>query len=169
MLAIRGSYGCGIVARRVRMKYPYVKKCVLTSIPEISCANIKASITVEIGRTIGEGLTIKLLKSWFGGNAVTNFSKKCCSNVTNFVMAKLLEFPPCGISLHGRQKKPKGHHNCMISVCCTGSIRNVGIIHRGTLPCAAGNRARQLAEQRAKPRTLSPGLHLKDRWSCEFS
>ena len=34
-------------------------------------------------------------------------------------------------------------------------------MHRGTLPCAAGNRARQPAEQRAKPRTLSPGLDLK--------
>ena len=49
----------------------------------------------------------------------------------------------------------------MILVCCTGSIRNVSIMHRGTFPCAARNRARQLAEQRGKPMTLSPGLDLK--------
>ena len=34
-------------------------------------------------------------------------------------------------------------------------------MHRGTFPCAARNRARQLAEQRAKPRSLSPGLDVK--------
>ena len=34
-------------------------------------------------------------------------------------------------------------------------------MYRGTLPCAAGNRARQLAEQIVKPRILSPGLDLK--------
>ena len=49
----------------------------------------------------------------------------------------------------------------MILVCCTGSIRNVSIMYRGILPCAVRNRARQLAEQRAKPRTLYPGLDLK--------
>ena len=34
-------------------------------------------------------------------------------------------------------------------------------MHRGTFPCVAKNHARQLAEQRAKPRSLSPGLDVK--------
>ena len=117
MPAIRGSYGCGIVARHVRMKYPYVKKCVLTSIPETSCVNIKASIRVRIGRTIGEGLTIKLLKSWLGGNVVANFSKKCCSNVTNFVVANCWNFPHVAFY-------------CMVDKERVTQLRDSGVLYR---------------------------------------
>ena len=64
----------------------FVKKCVLTSNTETLCANIKVSIRVAINRAIRGGLIFKLLKSWLRGNIVANFSKKCCSNVTNFIM-----------------------------------------------------------------------------------
>ena len=76
------------------MKYPYVKKCLLTSIPETSCAISRRALGSELAeRYIGEGLTIKLLKSWLGSNVVANFSKKCCSNVTNFVVANCWNSP----------------------------------------------------------------------------
>ena len=43
----------GPVTRCVRMKNPYIKKCILNPIPKASCSNIQASSNISVSSAVG--------------------------------------------------------------------------------------------------------------------